>query len=431
MTKLTIASLLGGLLLSAQSVALTPTPAPAQTKAAAITDVTIHIGDGNVIENGTVTFRDGKITGVYPAATAPDLSGHNVTSHSGEHLYPGFILPNTRLGLVEINNIRASVDVREQGELNASVRSLVAYNTDSETIPTYRFNGILTAQITPKGSLLAGTSTIVQLDAWNWEDAALKIDDGLHVYWPKLLKPKVDYLRQKLEFESNDKYQEQLEPLFGLFAEAQVGGVESNLNVTAVQRILAGEAILYLHVDNAREIIEALNFAKDFAVPNVVLVGAREALKVKDLILERQVPILVQHVLGLPASEDIAIDENFSRPARFKAAGFTVGLAAQIRMEPASGRNLPFIAGTAAGYGLDPEQALAMITSGNAEILGIADELGTIEAGKRATLFVSRGDALDMRTNQLTSAYIDGRAVELRGTQQALFERFRERYSQE
>lgn len=431
MTNLTIASLLGGLLLSAQAVALTPTPAPAQTRATAITDVTIHIGDGNVIANGTVTFSKGKITGVYPAADAPGLTEHNVISHSGEHLYPGFILPNTRLGLVEVSNIRASVDVQERGRLNASVRSLVAYNTDSEIIPTYRFNGILTAQITPKGSLIAGTSSIVQLDAWNWEDAALEVDDGLHVYWPKLLKRKVDYLRQTLEFEPNEKYREQLEPLLGLFAEAQAGGVEGNLNVAAVQRVLKGDAILYLHVDSAREIVDALDFAKDYAVSNVVLVGAREALKVRDLILERQVPILVQFILGLPASEDTPIDENYSRPARFKAAGFTVGLAAQIRMEPASGRNLPFIAGTAAGFGLDPEEALAMITSGNAEILGIADELGTIEVGKRATLFVSKGDALDMRTNQLTSAYIDGRAVEIRGTQQELFERFRKKYNED
>jgi hypothetical protein len=376
-----------------------------------------------------VTFNDGKFTGVYEASAVPDLSAYAVISHSGEHLYPGFILPNTRLGLVEVNNVRSTVDDREQGRLNPSVRSLVAYNTDSETIPTYRFNGILTAQVTPKGSLIAGTSAIVQLDAWNWEDAALKADDGLHIYWPNLLKRKVDYPRQKVEFEPNDEYQKQLDPLFGLFAEAQAGGVEGNLNVAAVQRILKGEAILYLHVETAREIVDALRFAKDYVVPNVVLVGAREALKVKDLILERQVPILVQYVLGLPANEDAPIDENFSRPARFKAAGFKVGLAAKIRQEPASGRNLPFIAGTAAGFGLDREQAIAMITSGNAEILGIDDELGTIEAGKRATLFVSKGDALDMRTNQLTSAYIDGRAVEIRGTQQALFERFRKKYS--
>ena len=428
MNKSSIVSLIAGLLLSAQVTALTPTPAPAQTKAAAITDVTIHVGDGNVIANGTVTFSDGKITGVYAESAVPDLSGHTVVSYSGEHLYPGFILPNTRLGLVEVNNVRGTLDDREQGGLNASVRSLVAYNTDSETIPTFRFNGVLTAQITPKGRLLAGTSAIVQLDAWNWEDAALKADDGMHIYWPNRLKRKVDYLRQTLEFEPNDQYRKQLEPLLGLFAEAKAGGVEGNLNVAAVQRILAGDAILYLHVENAREIIDALNFAQDYTVPNVVLVGAREALKVKDLILERQVPILVQYVLGLPASEDTPIDENFSRPARFKAAGFTVGLAAKIRMEPASGRNLPFIAGTAAGFGLDPEQAVAMITSGNAKILGIDDELGTIETGKRATLFVSKGDALDMRTNQITVAYIDGRAVQTRGTQQALFERFRAKY---
>jgi imidazolonepropionase-like amidohydrolase len=424
-----IAALCTGISISITAFALSPTPAAPQSNPVAITGVTVHVGDGSVISQGTVTFSDGKITGVFQGTDTPDLAGHEVLNHSGEHLYPGFILPNTRLGLVEVNNVRGTVDDRERGGLNASVRSLVAYNTDSETIPTYRFNGVLTAQVTPKGGLLAGNSSVVQLDAWNWEDASIKSDDAMHVYWPRQLKPKVDVLRQKLDFEKDDKYQGHIDSLTELFTDAKVGGVDVNLKLNAVARVLEGDAQLFIHVERAREIVDALNFARDMEVPRVVLVGAREALQVKDLVLERQVPIIVQHVLGLPSTVDSAIDENFSRPALFKAAGFKIGLAAKSRMEPASGRNLPFIAGTAAGYGLSSEEAVALITSGNAEILGIADELGTIETGKRATLFISIGDALDMRTNQVRGAYIDGRAVEIRGTQQELFDRFKEKYS--
>tara|TARA_R110002072_G_scaffold13418_9_gene56214 strand:+ start:6222 stop:7508 length:1287 start_codon:yes stop_codon:yes gene_type:complete len=419
-------------LLSALSIsvfALSPTPAPPQATPVAITDVTIHVGDGTVIEQGTVTFSDGKITGVYPSNDIPNLADFTVSSHSGEHLYPGFILPNTRLGLVEINNVRGTVDDREHGGLNASVRSLVAYNTDSELIPTFRFNGVLTAQIAPRGGLVGGNSSIVQLDAWNWEDAGIKVDDGMHVYWPHQLKRKVDVLRRKVDYETDDQYRGHIATLTELFKAAKVSNDSKNLNFTAVKRVLSGEARLFLHVEEAKEIVDALNFARDVEAPNVVLVGGREALEVKDLILERQVPIIIQQVLGLPATADIAVDENFSRPARFKAAGFKVGLAAKIRQEPASGRNLPFIAGTAAGYGLTSEEAVAMITGDNAEILGLSSELGTITKGKRATLFISKGDALDMRTNQVRAAYIDGRLVEIRGTQQDLFERFKAKYN--
>lgn len=415
--------------ISITAFALSPTPAAPQSSPIAITGVTVHVGDGSIIPQGTVTFSDGKITGVFNTSETPDLTGHEVLNHFGEHLYPGFILPNTRLGLVEVSNVRGTVDDRERGGLNASVRSLVAYNTDSEIIPTYRFNGVLTAQITPKGGLLAGNSSVVQLDAWNWEDASIKPDDAMHVYWPRQLKRKVDSLRQKVAYEIDDQYQDHIDSLTELFTDAKVGGVDGNLKLSAVRRVLSGDAQLFVHVERAREIVDALNFARDMAVPKIVLVGAREALEVKALILERQVPIIVQYVLGLPSTVDTAIDENFSRPARFKAAGFKVGLAAKLRMEPASGRNLPFIAGTAAAYGLGVEAAVALITSGNAEILGIADELGTIEAGKRATLFISVGDALDMRTNQVRGAYIDGRAVEIRGTQQELFDRYKAKYS--
>ena len=416
--------------LSSLSLALSPRPAPAQSQPVLIQGVVIHVGNGEVISNGAVTFADGRITGIYEANAIPELPDHRVLNFDGEHLYPGFILPNTRLGLAEMSSVSGSRDDVERGDLNPSVRALVAYNTDSEVQPTYRFNGVLTAQVTPGGSLLAGTSSIVQVDAWNWEDAALVADDGMHLYWPRQFKSKADYLRRTIEIEENEQYATQVQSIVDLFADAAVDVDSENLKLDAVKPVLAGRTTLFVHAETAKEIGDGLKFADRFAL-NVVLVGADQALKVKDMILERKVPVIVQFVHGRPDQSGAAIDENFTRPAQFVEAGFKVGLAARVRMDPGSGRNLPFMAGTAAAFGLTPEQALTMITLTNAEILGIANELGSIDVGKRATLFVSKGDALDMRTNQVEAAFIDGRRVEIRGTQQELYERFHEKYSAE
>ncbi len=415
---------------ASSAFALPPTPAPVQSVPIMIQGVVIHVGNGEVIEGGAVTFDEGRITGVYRADETPELSDHKVMTLNGEHLYPGFILPNTWVGLSEINSVRASRDDRETGGLNPSVRSIVAYNTDSELLPTYRFNGVLTAQVTPRGSLLAGTSAIVQLDAWNWEDAALEADDGMHIYWPRQFKAKTDYIRRTVEWEQNKDYGEQVQSLVDLFAAAAAAATTDNLKLLAVKPVLNGERTMFIHAKKAKEIGDALKFAEQYSL-NIVLVGADEALKVKEMVLAQNVPVIVQFVHGRPEQDDIAIDENFTRPAQFMAAGFKVGLSSNSRMAPTSGRNLPFMAGTAAGFGLTPEQALTLITLSNAEILGIADELGSIEVGKRATLFVSQGDALDMRTNQISEAFIDGRRVAIRGTQQELFDRFHEKYAED
>jgi imidazolonepropionase-like amidohydrolase len=424
--KFTLACL--ALLSASVSFALPPAPAAPQSVPVAITGATVHIGNGEVLEAATVTFAEGIITGVYGSDESPDLDGHEIMAREGEHLYPGFILPNTRVGLREVNAVRASLDDREEGLINASVRTLTSFNTDSELLPTYRFNGVLTAQVTPTGSLIAGNSSIMQMDAWNWQDAAIKANDALHIYWPSLVKRKVDALRQRVHYEQNESYEERVEVIRALFAEARQPQV-TNLNMLAVKRVLSGQRQLFIHAEHAKQLADAVQFIREFDIPKPVLVGAREALKVKELILAADIPVLVQFVHGLPAFPERSIDESYERAAKFAEAGFTLGLASKVRQEPSSGRNLPFMAGTAAAYGLGKEAAVSLITLGNAKLLGIDDKLGSIEVGKYATLFTSKGDALEMMSNQLTSAFIQGRKVQIEGMQQELFERFQEKYA--
>src|ERR1700744_2315939 len=158
-------------------------PAPAQSKPIVITGVTIHVGNGQVINNGYIAFDKGKITAIGEGA-AP-TSGADVIDAAGKQIYPGFICPVTTLGLIEVEEgARGTVDDTETGDLNPNVRSIIAYNTDSKVIPTIRSNGILLAQTTPDGGIISGQSSVVQLDAWNWEDAAYKTDIGVHLTLP-------------------------------------------------------------------------------------------------------------------------------------------------------------------------------------------------------------------------------------------------------
>ncbi|MGB3618273.1 MAG: amidohydrolase, partial [Catalinimonas sp.] len=169
-------------LLTTAALAQRPAPGLPQSAPMLVRGGTVHTGTGRVIENGAVGFAEGKITYVGPAADAP--SGYQTVDAGGQHVYPGLILPNTTLGLVEIAAVRASRDQQEAGTINPNVRSLVAFNTDSDIIPTVRSNGVLLVQATPRGGTLAGTSSLMHLDGWNWEDAAVRADDGIHVYWP-------------------------------------------------------------------------------------------------------------------------------------------------------------------------------------------------------------------------------------------------------
>jgi imidazolonepropionase-like amidohydrolase len=220
-----------------------------------------------------------------------------------------------------------------------------------------------------------------------------------------------------------------IQMLNSLFQDARTyNGSPLNLNLQAMQPLFTAESKLFIHANDARDIIASVQFARSYGVSDIVLVGGRDALKVKDLLIAESVAVIYESVHALPAQEWFDIDEQFKVPFQLHEAGILVGIGGgETALD--SQRNLPFFAGTAAGYGLDRETALSMITSHNAEILGVEDRIGTLVSGKDATFFISSGDALDMRTNQLQEAFIQGRMIDLFGNQQALYQRFLERYS--
>ena len=410
--------------LSAQVWAQVSAPAPPQNQPIALKGATAHIGNGQVVDNSLILFNEGKIVSVGSASDEVP-SGYEVIDVSGKHAYPGLILPASDLGLAEISAVRATVDRGEQGQLNPNVRSIIAYNTDSEVTPTLRFNGILTAQVAPVGGLISGSSSIVQLDAWNWEDAALHTDDGIFLNWPrKTLGPR--WWLGETETRENENYKPGIQQITQLMQQAQMYKGEDNLKLAAMQGLFDGSQTLYIRVSQAEGILQSAQLALNLGVKRMVIVGGFEALMVKDFLKENDIPVVLGQVHRMPAHNHDDVFASYRYPFMMQEAGLKVSIGYVGRTS--SARNLAFSAGTAAAYGLDKEEALKMITLNTAEILGIDDHLGSLEGGKDATLVISSGDLLDMRTNNIEMAYIQGRKVTTDNKQQRLYRKFKDKY---
>ena len=423
-------------LLNVKLFAQVPEPVNDQTKPVLIYNAFIHIGDGNTIQNGFVSFDNGKITDV----SSEDLDLESGTYNNflkinanGSHLYPGLILPNSKVGLEDISAVRATVDHTELGELNSNIRSLIAFNTDSEVISTFRYNGILLSQVVPDGSFVTGNSSIMMMEGWNWEDAAYKIDDGMHVKWPRKTYPPSRWSGQT-SFRDNPNYKLSVDMINKFLIDSRsyfnLNGDENkevNLKLEAMVDVFNGKKKIYLHVGSREQIIESVQMFQKHGINDLVLVGANDALYAIDFILENDLPVLLNNLHRVPSRNHEDVDLPYKLPYLLQKEGVLVGLTASGSLH--SQRNLPFLAGTAAGYGLGKEEALKLITSNNAKILGIDNVTGTIKVGKDANIIISKGDILDMKSSVIEYAFITGRKVNLDGKQQILYDRFKRKYS--
>jgi imidazolonepropionase-like amidohydrolase len=407
------------------------TPAKKQMQGVSIEGATAHIGNGEVIENALIMFENGKLTFVGSANSRIARIGQTINA-KGKHVYPGFIAPNSTLGLVEIDAVRATQDNDEVGAMNPHIRSLIAYNTESKVVESMRPNGVLMAQITPRGGRISGTSSVVHLDAWNWEDAVVKKDDGIHLNWPSPFSRGRWWLGEPAVLKANANYKKQVEEITNYFTESKAYNSSSktprHLPFEALQGLMEGAKTLYVHVSNEKGITDAVTFYKANGVKKMVIVGGYEANLVASLLKQNNIPVLLQRVHTRPNTDDGDYDAPFKMANDLVKAGVLVGLENAGQMERMNTRNLPFLAGTCAAYGLTKEEALSLITLNTAKILGVDDRVGSIEVGKDATLFISEGDALDMRTNKLTKAYIEGRDLSLESHQTELYKRYSNKY---
>lgn len=276
------------------------------------------------------------------------------------------------------------------------------------------------------------TSTIVQFDAWNWEDAAIKTDDGIHIHWPSSFRRGRWWEGEPRGFQPNKKYTEQVSEIRNYFASSKAFTDNSTANEAykAMQGLFNSNKKLYIYADSEKEIIDAVTTAKESGVTNIVIIGGYEAHKITGFLKAQNVPVLVQHTHSLPAMADDDYDMPYKLPKLLADAGVLVGLQ-NADASNFQTRNLPFYAGQIVGQGMDKETALQLITGNTAKILGIDDMYGTLEVGKSATFFISEGDALDMRTNILSKAFIDGRDISLETHQTELWRRYSGKYGQE
>ena len=398
-----------------------------------ITNGTIHIGNGQVVENGTIEINNGKIIKVSNNAVTPS-SGAKVIDAKGKQVYPGLILPSSDLGLKEIGSgVRGSNDVLEIGDLNPSVRSIVAYNTDSKFINVLKAQGVLLAGVVPQGGTISGSSSVVQTDAWNWEDAAYRMDGGIHLNMPSFFVRPGGRRRAPGQPPAEDPIKQAVEKVAELksfFTQARAYAAETshastNLKLQAVQGLFNKKQKLFVHADQVKQMLVAIDFVKDFGF-DVVIVGGSESYQIADLLKQNNIPVILNQQHSLPTMEDDDVDQPYKTPAILQQAG--VLFALNDEDGTTRYRNLSYNAGTAATYGLTKEQALQAITLSSAKILGIDDITGSIEAGKDANIVISDGDILDMKSSKVIHAFIQGREVSLENKQSQLYERYKQKY---
>ena len=409
------------------------TPSPLQNKIITISGATAHIGNGSVIKNSIITFENGILIAVADVTSSKKALRGTIIDATGKHVYPGFIAPNTTLGLVEIDAVRPTRDQDELGEFIPNVRSLIAYNAESKVVESLRPNGVLIAQITPRGGTISGTSSIVQLDAWNWEDAVVKEDDGVHINWPNSYARGRWWLGESSAYKANKNYQEEIENIKSFILNSKTYGKSTPKKINeafkAMQGLFNGHQKIFVHAQGEKEMIDAVTVLKNNGINNVVLVGAYEAYKISDFLKKNDVSVLIQRVHSTPERDDEDYDLPYKLAKLLVDEGILVALQTSGQMEGMNTRNLPFYAGQVAAQGLNKEKALQLITENAAKILGIDANYGTLETGKSATLFICEGDALDMRTNILNLAFIDGREISLETHQTKLWKRYSKKYS--
>lgn len=385
---------------------------------------TVHTVSGDAIENGTVLVQAGKIIGVGAGIDAPEDA--EVVDLSGKHLYPGFVHPGSALGLTEIGAVRSTNDVSEMDENNADLRAEVAFNADSLLLPETMAGGVLTAHVAMAGGTFAGTTAVMRLDGWNWQDMSLHAPAGMRLNFPQVAAGGDE---DEDEGESSSKAMEALDEMMEQaehYALAKAAGtVDHDPKMEGLLPVLSGETPLYVAADSKAQIEKALDWAKEKGLDNLVLFTGQDARYVADRLAKEKIPVVIMGTLSLPEREWEGYDTPFTTPMVLHEAGvqFAIGDGGS-SFGAMNSRNLPFHASQAAAFGLPKDVALRSVTLSPAEILGVADQIGSIDVGKEATFFVSNGDPLEIRTS-IERVWVQGREIDLKNRHQyRLYEKY-------
>jgi len=410
-------------------------PGAPQDRPIVIVNATVHPVSSAPIANGRVRFEAGKITAV--GAEVP-TEGASVIDASGKHVYPGMLAASSVIGLVEVQAVRATNDTTEVGAINPNARAQVAVNADSEVVPVTRANGVLAALVHPvagQQGVITGSAAVLQMDGWTWEDMTVRGDVGQYIEWPSLIIP--DFLpppliqaTRKAQVDKRIALEKALTDAKSYRTAKQANAVSlPDLRWEAMLPVLRKEQPVLIGANDMESIEDALDFTARHDL-RMVLVGGLEAWRLAALLKARDIPVIVAGTHVLPLRRSDPFDAAFSNPAKLHAAGLKFAISGPgDSFSVSNERNLPYHAATAIAYGLPADEGLKAVTLYPAQILGVADRLGSLETGKDATLFISDGDPLENST-AIEQAWIGGRVVDLRSRHTKLNDKYRAKYGQ-
>lgn len=408
--------------------------APPQRGPIAIVGATVHPIVSAPIENGTVLFENGVISFVGAGGDLPE--GTRVIDAQGLHVMPGLVSGSTQLGLSEIQALRQTEDYDETGAITPEALPAVAFNPDSTLMPVTRANGILVAGVMPTGGRVPGRASVMQLEGWTNHDLALAWDAGVVVNWPTM-RPVRAWWMEMSEGEQTERRDEQLREIDDLWAQAEAYAAERSVNTDRavdlrLEALLPtlegaeGQKPVFVRAQELDQIAGAVRWGAQRGL-RIVIVGGRDADRVSDLLVAHDVGVILTGINTFPKRDDAPHDEVFTLPTRLEAAGITWALSNGD--DPGHERSMPYHAGKAIAFGLEPGAAWRALTLSGAELLGVADRVGSLEVGKDATLIVTDGVPWEVTTNT-RHAFVGGREIDLSNKQSGLAEKYREKYRQ-
>jgi imidazolonepropionase-like amidohydrolase len=396
----------------------------------AIRGATVHPVSGAPISNATVVINKGQIAAVGRDLGVPTEA--TVIDAYGLHIYPGMIDAATVIGLTELGSARETHDFAEGGDFQPDLRASIGINPDSELIPVTRANGVTTVVTRPTGSIIAGQSALINLAGWVPAEMAVVDPLALHIEFPGAFPsfsgdPTLPMLGRAIARKQREEKLRRAKELFQQAlayddARKQSSTVPVNPRLEALVSYARGQRPVVIQANRKQEIQDALKLAEELKL-KVILSGAIDAWKVADELKQRDVPVIVGPMMAMPQEAYDPYDAPYACPARLHSAGvrFCIRSAGTTNT-----RNLPYEAAMAVSYGLPPDEGLKAVTLYPARLLGVADQLGSIDVGKRANLVLADGDLLQAST-QVRALFIDGRPLEPTSKQTRLYERYRER----
>jgi len=422
------------LLLTSARLTAAELPAKRQDHPIALVGGTVHTVSGATLENGTVLFADGKITAIGQNITVPP--GTETIDVKGKQVYPGLFDAHSVIGLTEVGSVRGTNDLSEVGGVNPNVRAEVAVNPESDIIPVTRATGVTSAVTMPGGGTISGMAAVISLDGWTWEEMTLRSRIGLAVQWPSMTINRA-WWEQRSEEDQKKAREKSLAELRGAFTDARAylaakssegtPGVpfhKTDMRWEAMKGVLDGTIPVLVDAEDVQQIQAAVAWAQQEKV-KIVILGGYDAWRVADLLKANDIPVLVGPIHRTPRRGWEAYDAPFTLAKKLHDAGVRFCITGD--GGASNERNLPFHAATAAAYGLPKEEALKAVTLYPAQILGIADRLGSLEVGKDATIIVTDGDPLEIMS-QVEREFISGKSIPLTSKHTRLYEKYKEKY---